>query len=166
MKNQANIKSGILSAERRDFIKKSGTMAVMSMFGIGFFTACSTDEDVVEPENPVTPPASNEGITVSNDAVVIDLNKTTGLNTSGGWVLIVSAQMLVVNTGNGFSALTSVCTHSGCDRNWTFTNNQFECTCHSSRFTTSGEVVNGPANRPLRSFSNSLSGNMLTINRS
>jgi Rieske Fe-S protein len=166
MKNQANIKSGILSEERRDFVKKSGTIAVMSMFGIGFFTACSKEEDVVNPENPVTPPASSEGITVNNSSVVIDLGKTTALNNTGGWLLIVSAQMLVVNTGNGFSALTSICTHSGCDRSWTFTNNQFECTCHSSRFTTSGEVVNGPANRPLRSFSNNLSGNTLTISRS
>lgn len=165
MENQSNIKSGILSEQRRDFIKKSGTVAVMSMFGIGFFTACSKDEDIVSPENPVTPPASSEGIMVSNDSVVIDISKATALNTTGGWLLIASAQMLVLNTGNGFSSLTSVCTHSGCDRNWTFTSNQFVCTCHSSRFTTSGEVVNGPATRPLRSFSNSLSGNTLTISR-
>lgn len=168
MENQAHIQSGILSEQRRDFIKKSGTLAVMSVFGIGFFTTCSKEEESVSPKTPVTPtpPASSEGITVNTDSVVIDLSKTTELNTTGGWVLIVLAQMLVVNTGNGFSALTSVCTHSNCDRNWAFTNNQFECTCHSSRFTTSGEVVNGPANKPLKSFSNSLSGTTLTISRS
>ncbi len=166
MENKQNIKSGMLSEQRREFIKTSGAFAAMSIFGIGFFAACSEDEDTVEPVNPDTPPTSNDGITVNSDAVVIDLTKATALNNTGGWILIASAQMLVVNTGNGYSSLTSICTHTGCDRNWIFTNNQFECTCHSSRFTTSGEVVNGPASSPLRSFSNSLSGNKLTINRS
>ncbi|GAB2611117.1 QcrA and Rieske domain-containing protein [Belliella aquatica] len=160
-------KSGNLSKERREFLKKTGSLAVMSMFGVSFFTSCASDEDT-NPSNPApnNPPAASTGITVNNNSVVIDLTQATSLNNAGGWVLVISAQMLVVNTGNGFNALTSVCTHSQCDRNWSLNNNEFVCSCHGSRFTTSGAVVQGPANRPLASFDTSRSGDILTINRS
>ncbi len=169
MENVSEIKTGNLSNQRREFLKKSGAVAVMSMFGVGFFTSCASDDDV-NPSNPSPPTSSNPpaatGITVNSDTVVIDLNVATNLNSSGAWTLITSAQMLVVNTGNGFSTLTSICTHAGCDRNWSLTNNQFVCSCHGSIFTTSGAVVSGQATAPLRSFSNSRSGDILTINRS
>lgn len=166
MKQIITNKSGKLSEERRDFLKKTGSLAVMSMFGVSFFTSCASDEDT-NPSNPNSnnPPASSTGINISNSTVVIDLSQATTLKNAGGWILITGAQMLVVNTGNGFSSLTSVCTHSGCDRQWSLSNNEFECTCHGSRFTTSGAVVQGPASRPLASFENSRSGDILTIQR-
>jgi Rieske Fe-S protein len=159
-------KSGKLSKERREFLKKTGSIAVMSMFGVSFFTSCASDEDT-NPSNstPNNPPASSTGITVNNNSVVIDLTQATSLNNAGGWVLVISAQMLVVNTGSGFSALTSICTHSGCDRQWSLSSNEFVCACHGSRFTTSGAVVQGPASQPLASFQNSRTGDILTINR-
>lgn len=159
-------KTGKLSEERRDFLKKTGSLAVMSMFGVGFFTSCASDEDT-NPSNPASnnPPAASTGITVNTNTVVIDLTQAPSLNSSGGWVLIPSAKMLVVNTGSGFSSLTSICTHSGCDRQWSLSSNEFVCGCHGSRFTTSGAVVQGPASQPLASFQNSRSGDILTINR-
>ncbi|SIS77821.1 QcrA and Rieske domain-containing protein [Belliella pelovolcani] len=168
MEKLETIKSGTLSNQRRDFLKKSGAFAVMSVFGVGFFTSCASDDDTAPNNNNNTPPPSSgtTGITVNSDTVVIDLSQASSLNNEGGWILITSAQMLVVNTGSGFNSLTSVCTHSGCDRNWSINNNQFVCSCHGSRFTLDGNVVTGPANRPLQAFSNSRSGDILTINRS
>lgn len=160
-------KIGKLSKERREFLKKTGSLAVMSMFGVGFFTSCASDEDTLPTgSTPTNPPAASSGITVNANTVVIDLTQATTLNNAGGWILITSAQMLVVNIGGSFSSLTSVCTHSQCDRNWSLNNNEFVCSCHGSRFTTSGAVVQGPANRPLATFANSRSGDILTINRS
>ncbi len=164
-------KSGNLSEERREFLRKSGSLAVMAMFGIGFFTSCESEEDTTPSGGNPNPPPNNaggggtSGITINSSTVAIDLTRVSTLNTAGGWLLIVDAKMLVFNSGGGFSALTSVCTHSGCDRNWALTNNQFVCTCHGSRFTTAGAVVQGPANTPLASFANSRSGDILTITR-
>lgn len=169
MQQIINNKTGKLSKERREFLKKTGSLAVMSMFGVGFFTSCASDEDTSPTgSNPNNPPTGggSSGITVNNNTVVIDLTQATTLNSSGGWILITSAQMLVINTGSGFNALTSVCTHQGCDRNWSLNNNEFVCSCHGSRFTTGGAVVQGPANRPLATFATSRSGDTLTINRS
>ncbi|RZS97446.1 twin-arginine translocation signal domain-containing protein [Cecembia calidifontis] len=39
MKTLEKVQTGILSAERRDFLKKSGALAIMSAFGVGFFRA-------------------------------------------------------------------------------------------------------------------------------
>ncbi|MDW8287320.1 MAG: Rieske (2Fe-2S) protein, partial [Flammeovirgaceae bacterium] len=92
------------------------------------------------------------------------LNKQTALKNTGGWLLIPQAQTLVVNDGS-IKALTSVCTHTGCDRNWTYSNNALTCTCHGSRFSTTGAVLQGPATQPLRQFAVSVSNNMVTITK-
>lgn len=160
-----NIKTGSLSEERREFLKKSGSLAVMSMFGIGFFTSCSTDN--MDPTNvaPKTPPAGNTGITATATAVTVDLDVATTLASTGGWTLVTESKVLIVNTGNNtFNALTSVCTHSQCDRNWSFANNLFTCTCHGSRFDRDGAVVTGPATQALRTYSTSINDKILTVN--
>lgn len=163
--NQIKSKTGQLTNSRRDFIERVGMTAVMSTFGLSFFTACSETEEPNQPTNQTPPPTSTNGLTVSGNTIRIDLNLQTALAATGGWLLVIDAQTLVVNVGGSYRALTSVCTHSACDRNWTFTNNKFTCTCHGSEFDTSGTVLQGPANQPLRSFSTSVSGSILTVTK-
>ncbi|HSJ67015.1 MAG TPA: Rieske (2Fe-2S) protein [Anditalea sp.] len=159
-------KSGRLSAERRAFLKKTGSLAVMSLLGVGFFTSCTDDDDTLPDNNVADPSNPDNGITINGNTINIDLTKASSLKAAGGWMLITDAQLLVVNVGtNSYNALTSICTHSQCDRNWTFTNTVFTCTCHGSRFNTSGGVVAGPATAALRSFGTSLSDEILTITK-
>jgi cytochrome b6-f complex iron-sulfur subunit len=164
MKTSTEIQTGELSSARRDFIKKSGALAAMSLFGVAFFTGCSSDDP--NPGGGTTnPPASGSGITVTNSTVTVNLDVATALATAGGWALVIDAKVLIVNLGNNtFSALTSICTHSQCDRNWTFASNVFTCTCHGSRFNTEGVVLTGPALQPLRSYATSLNNRTLTVN--
>lgn len=46
-------------------------------------------------------------------------------------------------------ALSPVCPHMGCDVAWNAAEASWDCPCHGSRFTSTGQVLNGPAVRPL-----------------
>lgn len=49
-------------------------------------------------------------------------------------------------------ALWQRCTHLGCTVPWRSDEGQFHCPCHSSLFNAKGEVIGGPAPRPLDLF--------------
>ncbi|MDN3204566.1 ubiquinol-cytochrome c reductase iron-sulfur subunit [Algoriphagus sediminis] len=155
--------TGQLTESRRKFIEKAGSGAVLALFGAAFFTSCSTTDDP-DPNQPNNP-GNDNGISVAGNTIRIDLGIQSGLNSDGSWLLIPEAQTLVANVGGGFIALTSVCTHSACDRNWTYSSEEFTCTCHNSKFDTNGNVLRGPATQPLTQFSTSVSGDTLSITK-
>lgn len=157
-------KSGSLTESRRKFLEKTGTSIVLATFGAAFFTSCSTTEDAA-PTPPVPPGNSTNGITISGTVISINLSIQTALNIPGNWLLIENARTLVANVDGSFVALTSVCTHSGCDRNWTFGSSRFTCTCHGSVFDSNGRVLQGPAASPLTQFATQINGTTLVISK-
>lgn len=55
----------------------------------------------------------------------------------------------VIHRPDGFRALSSVCTHLGCITRYQAGEGIIACPCHGSRFDLDGEVLSGPAPRPL-----------------
>jgi Rieske Fe-S protein len=64
-----------------------------------------------------------------------------------GALVLPEDGVAVVREGSGLYALDLACTHLGCTV--TANGSGFACPCHGSRFRSSGEVVAGPASRPL-----------------
>ncbi len=64
-------------------------------------------------------------------------------------------RLFVVNSADGFYAISAVCTHLGCTVKRSATG--FDCPCHGSRFDANGRVIRGPAPAPLAWYGLSLS---------
>ena len=68
----------------------------------------------------------------------------------GSRSLIADVPALLTHNQSGFSAVSMVCTHLGCTVQQK--DNGFACPCHGSRYDASGNVLRGPAQKPLRSL--------------
>jgi menaquinol-cytochrome c reductase iron-sulfur subunit len=57
------------------------------------------------------------------------------------------------------------CTHLGCAYHWDSAKNEFVCPCHNSLFSIDGQVLGGPAPRPLDRYETKIQGNKLLLGR-
>ncbi|HEY3053726.1 MAG TPA: Rieske 2Fe-2S domain-containing protein [Thermoanaerobaculia bacterium] len=55
----------------------------------------------------------------------------------------------VIGAAGGIYALSAVCTHLGCITRFRSDERAIACPCHGSRFDLEGNIVHGPAPRPL-----------------
>jgi cytochrome b6-f complex iron-sulfur subunit len=65
---------------------------------------------------------------------------------------VLAGRFYITRTENGLLALWQKCTHLGCAVPWVEEEGQFHCPCHGSTFNAVGEVLSGPAPRPLDTF--------------
>jgi cytochrome b6-f complex iron-sulfur subunit len=64
--------------------------------------------------------------------------------------LIVDQKSYVIRAKEGYLyAMSAVCTHLGCITGWKSEEGVIACPCHGSRFDRQGNVIGGPAPRPL-----------------
>ncbi|MBV8070755.1 MAG: ubiquinol-cytochrome c reductase iron-sulfur subunit [Acidobacteriaceae bacterium] len=70
---------------------------------------------------------------------------------------------VTIDEHRNVTAFAPQCTHLGCAYNWQAEKKQFVCPCHGSKFNVRGDVIEGPASRPLDRYSIKLEGNRLWL---
>ena len=55
----------------------------------------------------------------------------------------------IKHTESDVTVYSPICPHLGCGYNWNAQDQHFECPCHGSVFALDGQVLAGPAPRPL-----------------
>lgn len=81
----------------------------------------------------------------------------------GTLVVLPAQRVYLMRAAGGFLAMSAVCTHLGCLTRYEAENNVIFCPCHGSRFATDGQVVNGPAPRPLPRLALTLEDGVLVV---
>ena len=72
--------------------------------------------------------------------------------------------LIVINRrGSGFIALSRVCTHLGCLVGYDKFNHKLVCPCHAGEFDLEGNVLSGPATKPLQRFPLKITADRITV---
>jgi len=60
-------------------------------------------------------------------------------------------------------AVNPTCSHAGCSVAWQPGEKAFVCPCHDSKFASNGNVMQGPADQPLATYTTKIAGNQVLI---
>jgi cytochrome b6-f complex iron-sulfur subunit len=72
--------------------------------------------------------------------------------------------VVVINRrGSGFIALSRLCTHLGCLVGYDKFNAKLICPCHAGEFDLEGNVLSGPATKPLLRYPLKITSDQITI---
>lgn len=102
----------------------------------------------------------------SNLCLDLDDGSNKALTSPGGAMLVDTSRdtiMVIRMSSTDVIALSAICTHAGCSMSFNNSSQLLECPCHGSRFAENGQVVTGPAVRPLTTYGASLDTTTNTI---
>ena len=137
--------------DRKDFLKTSGILSVAAVAGLAaFIEACKKAGTSTTPQGPSV-----------NFTLDLTQSSNVALNTSGGSVS--SNGVIVVNKAGSYVAVAQSCTHQGCSIGYDPGGNDFVCPCHGGTFDMSGNVTSGPPPAPLKTYTVTKTGNILTV---
>lgn len=74
-----------------------------------------------------------------------------------------SSAWVILDDKRNVTAFSPSCTHLGCAYRWQAEKKLFTCPCHGSAFNVRGDVVAGPASRPLDRYPTKLENNRLWL---
>lgn len=116
--------------------------------------------DLYDPKRMKAKPADvktfvTENAKVAKELISGKLKRTTVsidslLTDEGGVVMVDGKKTGAYKDEHGHCHLVDItCTHLGCETEWNDAERSWDCPCHGSRFSYDGEVLEGPAIKPL-----------------
>ena len=84
---------------------------------------------------------------------ISDLESRTGLTG-----VVDEREVAVFSEDNQLIVLENICPHMGCQVDWNEAELTWDCPCHGSRFKPGGEILKGPAQKPMKTLKHVISG--------
>ena len=144
-----------MRASRRSFVVATGATVAGTLAGCG--GSASSPSSPTPTPTPAATPANELRLPLMavGETVAATANLVGALITPLAVTRLSEAQVV---------AVSRICTHEGCTVALPgAAGATLECPCHGSRFRTDGQLVNGPANRPLGSFPARIEGNEVIV---
>ena len=90
------------------------------------------------------------------------------LEHTGGSVVVkvigMDDKVLVFRRPDGtLAALSTTCTHRGCDVDYNGERDRIVCPCHGSEYGVGGKNLKGPAEKPLRAYAVDMTGKFAVV---
>lgn len=142
--------------DRKEFLSAFG-ISLAAAYAGGCLASCSKSNT----DAPTGTPGPNQPNRIN---FTIDLNneiKDVGASLTKSGVIVV--RLAQGNATSDFTAVQVACTHQGTAINFSTAQGNFVCPNHGSRFTTNGEVLNGPAAANLKKYKIAIAGTTLTV---
>lgn len=138
---------------RREFFVKASTIAgglILSLSGLKDAGSAQTTKGDKSADG------KDQTKDQTTDEAVLKVDEKSPLNKVGGFDVIetkAAGRVIIVRTADmGFSAYSARCTHKGGKIKYDEKTGQLFCPSHGSRFDLQGQVVKGPATKPLQTF--------------
>lgn len=129
-------------ASRRDFLGLGIAVAAVSACGgCSFFGSRKPNVVIQEKAGKLQLSETDSKTLLGSEASLLIKSEST------------KDKIIVIHLANGnLYAVSSVCTHMGCDVVYDKSLGHLLCPCHGSQFGLDGSTIKGPAEKPLKSY--------------
>ena len=150
--------------KRKDFVMKIGAAALILSMAINLNSCTDESEDMAINDDRRYDLHGEDDPKSNTLSFGLSYDPYDVLRNDGSRLLLKDKNVLLVNVDGITRAFTNVCAQCCCNDSLSDDNSQITCSCHGSRFSHKGEVVQGSAARNLTEISASTYDSMVEIN--
>jgi cytochrome b6-f complex iron-sulfur subunit len=153
---------------RREFISWVGIGGIVSSLPIAIAACTPKAEDSQAQGSPSTPGQSPSAAGSPRADGFLPVGTVATLTQAGSIAdekSPIGSLLVIQNPANPSQviAVNPTCPHAGCAVAWNKAETSFVCPCHGSKFASSGAVQQGPADKPLATYTAKIEGDEILV---